>query len=434
MKALNSHIVFIGIGGIGMSAMARHCLRQGKPVFGYDKVRTKLTAELEAEGAIITYEEDLKDYPGWSANETTVVYTPAIPATNVWMIYFQDFNPIKRSEALAVVANAMRCLAVAGTHGKTSTSALLTHILTEAGLDPTAFIGGIMTETGTNYRLGNGPWAVVEADEFDRSFLKLYPEAAAITTVDADHLDIYEDESMLIDAFDSFRAQVTMKVFTPTVMEQTILVGNEGSHAWASAVTPRNGAFYFNLHLAGREIQTELHMPGHHNVSNAVLAASLAHYAGVNLDTIGDAIKSFTGIKRRFEYHLKSPITLIEDYAHHPTEINALLSSVKALYPNDKICLCFQPHLYSRTRDFMDGFAKTLGLADHILLLPIYPARELPIEGITSEVLASKIPIAIVVQKDSLARAVKNTNATVVLVVGAGDIGDLVPEIKAEFT
>ena len=434
MTALNSHMVFIGIGGIGMSAIARHCLRQGKPVFGYDKVRTKLTAELEGEGAIITYEEDLNDYPGWSANETTVVYTPAIPATNVWMIYFQDFNPIKRSEALAIVANAMRCLAVAGTHGKTSTSALLTHILTEAGLDPTAFIGGIMTETGTNYRLGNGPWAVVEADEFDRSFLKLYPEAAAITTVDADHLDIYGDESMLIDAFDSFRAQVTMTVFTPTVMEQTVFVGNEGSHAWASAVTPRNGAFCFNLHLAGEEVQTALHMPGHHNVSNAVLASSLAHYAGVNLDTIGDAIKSFAGIKRRFEYHLASPIALIEDYAHHPTEISALLNSVKALYPEDKICLCFQPHLYSRTRDFMDGFAKTLGLADHILLLPIYPARELPIEGITSEVLAGKIPNAIVVQKDSLARAAKNTNASVVLVVGAGDIGDLVPDLKAEFT
>lgn len=433
MTALNSHMVFIGIGGIGMSALARHSLRQGKPVFGYDKVRTKLTAQLEAEGATITYEEDLNDYPGWSANETTVVYTPAIPVTNVWMVYFQEFNLIKRSEALAVIANAMRCLAVAGTHGKTSTSALLTHILTEAGLDPTAFIGGIMTKTGTNYRLGNGPWAVVEADEFDRSFLKLYPEAAAITTIDADHLDIYGEETMLIDAFDLFRAHVAQEVFTPTAMEKTTLVGNAGSHAWASAVTPRNEAFYFKLHLAGREVQTAIHMPGHHNVSNAVLAASLAHYAGVNLDTIGDALKSFTGIKRRFEYHLKSPITLIEDYAHHPTEISALMSSVKALYPEDKICLCFQPHLYSRTRDFMDGFAKTLGHADQVLLLPIYPAREIPIEGITSEVLASKIPNAIVVQKDSLARAVKDSNASVVLVVGAGDIGDLVPRIKAEF-
>ena len=433
MKTLNSHMVFIGIGGIGMSALARHCLHQGKPVFGYDKVRTELTELLESEGAIITYEENTNSYPGWAPLETTVVFTPAIPASNAWMSFFSSFAPIKRAEALAGIANEKRCLAVAGTHGKTSTSALLTHILAEAGQDPTAFIGGVMSGTKTNYRHGNGPWVVVEADEFDRSFLHLQPEAAGITTIDADHLDIYGHEDILEEAFGAFRNQVTSAVFTPTELENTTAVGTAGSHAWASNIQPENGVFHFTLHLAGESVQTALHMPGHHNVSNAVLAASLAHFAGVPVGTIGDAIQSFAGIRRRFEYHLHQPIALIEDYAHHPTEINALIGSVQALYPNEKICVCFQPHLFSRTRDFMEGFAKALDSADEVLLLPIYPARELPIEGISSEALAAKMSKARVVEKASLITAIKAAQAGVVLMVGAGDIGDLVPKVKVEF-
>ena len=433
MTTLNSHMVFIGIGGIGMSALARHCLRQGKPVFGYDKVRTELTSLLESEGAIITYEENIDHYPGWTPKETTVVFTAAIPKSNAWMSFFAPYMPIKRAEALAGITNEKRCLAVAGTHGKTSTSALLTHILTEAGQDPTAFIGGIMSGTETNYRLGNGPWVVVEADEFDRSFLHLHPEAAGITTIDADHLDIYGHEDALAEAFAAFREQVSSFVFTPSGLENTTVVGTEGSHAWASDIQPENGAFRFTLHLAGESVKTAMYMPGHHNVANAVLAASLAHFAGVPVGTIAEAIESFTGIRRRFEYHLHQPVALIEDYAHHPTEINALITSVQALYPNEKICLCFQPHLFSRPRDFMDGFAQALDRADEVLLLPIYPARELPLEGITSEALAAKMSKARVVEKEALAGVAKAADSAVVLVVGAGDIGDLVPMIKAEF-
>jgi len=433
MTALNSHMVFIGIGGIGMSALARHCLRQGKPVFGYDKVRTELTTSLESEGAIITYEENIDSYPGWAPKDTTVVYTPAIPKSNAWISFFASFSPIKRAQALAGIAHNKRCLAVAGTHGKTSTSALLTHILTEAGEDPTAFIGGIMSATKTNYRLGNGQWIVVEADEFDRSFLHLHPEAAAITTIDADHLDTYEHENSLKEAFGTFRGQVSSSVFTPTSLKDTILIGSPGSHAWASEINPENGAFHFTLNLAGEAVQTALYMPGHHNVTNAVLAASLAHFAGVPVGKIGQAIQNFAGIRRRFEYHLHQPITLIEDYAHHPTEINALVRSIKALYPEEKICLCFQPHLYSRTRDFMDGFAEALDRADKVFLLPIYPAREKPIEGISSHALAAKMKHARVVEKKHLAASIKVSQPEVVLIVGAGDIGDLVPIIKAEF-
>lgn len=433
MKGFKEHIVFIGIGGIGMSALARHCLDSGKSVFGYDKVRTDLTDLLVSEGARITYAETFDDYPGWSPNETTVIYTPAIPKSNAWMSFFASYEPIKRAHALALIANEKRCLAVAGTHGKTSTSALLTHILTHAGLDPTAFIGGIMSETGSNHRIGGGPWVVVEADEFDRSFLNLYPEAAAITTIDADHLDIYNDENALINAFEAFRDQVSSAVFSPTALQKVTTVGEEGSHAWASNIKPKNGAFDFILHLDGEEVQTSIHMPGHHNVSNAVLAASLAHYTGVKPLIIGAAIKSFRGIHRRFEYHLKQPIALIEDYAHHPTEIKALLKSIKALYPKEKICICFQPHLFSRTRDFMEDFATALDTADKVLLLPIYPARERAIEGITSTVLAGKMNNADVVEKESIAETVVATKAGVILVVGAGDIGDLVPEIKAQY-
>ena len=433
MMALNSHMVFIGIGGIGMSALARHCLLQGKPVFGYDKVRTELTALLESEGAIITYEENIDSYPGWGPKDTTVVYTPAIPESNTWMSFFATFTPIKRAQALANIANEKRCLAVAGTHGKTSTSALLTHILTEAGQDPTAFIGGIMSGTKTNYRLGNSPWVVVEADEFDRSFLHLQPEAAGITTIDADHLDIYGHEEALAEAFTAFRKQVSSSVFTATGLENTTAICTAGSHAWASYVHPENGAFHFILNLAGESVQTALHMPGHHNVSNAILAASLAHFTGVPLGIIGQAIESFEGIQRRFEYHLHEPIALIEDYAHHPTEINALIGSVEDLYPNEKICLCFQPHLFSRTRDFMDGFAESLNRAGQVLLLPIYPARESPVEGITSEALAAKMNNATVVEKEELVTAIKAAKPDVVLIVGAGDIGDLVPTIKAKF-
>ena len=425
--------MFLGIGGIGMSAIARHYLNKGVPVFGYDKVRTKLTDELAEEGAIITYEDDVNDYPGWAAEHTTVIYTPAMPEDLGWLEFFNDFGMIKRAEALGLLANSARCLAIAGTHGKTSTSAMLLHILTVAGEDPTGFIGGIMSESGTNYRLGEGPWVVVEADEFDRSFMNLHPEAAAVTTVDADHLDIYGDAGELTRAFEAFVAQVSGPTFTGADIKPSESVLGTGAKVHAKDVRPANGAYEFTLVVDGTEHATSLKMPGAHNVYNATLAAALAQYAGVDGAKIAEALSSFKGIKRRFEFHCEEPV-IIEDYAHHPTELEALLDSVDALYPEKNIVLVFQPHLYSRTRDFMSGFQAQLARATKTVLLPIYPAREAPIPGVTSAALAEKIPHAEVVEKDVLAGRVKALEPEVVLMVGAGDIGDLVGPLKAELT
>lgn len=425
--------MFLGIGGIGMSAIARHYLNKGVPVFGYDKVRTKLTDELAAEGAIITYKDDADDYPGWAAEHTTVIYTPAIPQGLGWLEFFKDFGMIKRAEALGLLANSARCLAIAGTHGKTSTSAMLLHILTVAGEDPTGFIGGIMSESGTNYRLGEGPWVVVEADEFDRSFMHLHPEAAAVTTVDADHLDIYGDAGELTRTFEAFLGQVSGPTFTGANLQPSESVLGEGAKVHAKDVRPAHGAYEFSLVVDGVEHPTSLKMPGAHNVYNATLAGALAHYAGVDGAKIAAALSSFKGIKRRFEFHSEQPV-IIEDYAHHPTELEALLDSVDALYPEKKIVLVFQPHLYSRTRDFLSGFQAQLARATKTVLLPIYPAREAPIQGVTSAALAEKIPYAEVVEKDVLAGRIKALNPEVVLMVGAGDIGDLVEPLKAELT
>ena len=416
-----------------MSALARHYLRSGTPVFGYDKVETELTQALEREGAIICYDERLDRYPGWPPEETTVIYTPALPPSLSWMHYFKPFGMIKRAEALGQIANQGRGLAVAGTHGKTSTSAILVHILTESGLDPTAFIGGIMSNSGTNYRLGNSDLVVVEADEFDRSFLHLHPHAAAITTTDADHLDIYSDPEDLLQTFAAFRDQNSGPTFTATGLEGCTPVGTPGTHAWAENIRPEQGAYAFDLHLGERSEPTKLHMPGRHNVSNAVLAASLAHHVGASLEQIAGALPSFQGIKRRFEFHSFEPKVIIEDYAHHPTELAALMDSVNELYPEGKVAMVFQPHLYSRTRDFMDGFKNELSRADQCYILPIYPARELPISGITSDVLAAGISGAEVVQKEDLVSTLKAYDPAVILMVGAGDIGQWVAPVKTEF-
>ena len=431
MSNTQEHIVFLGIGGIGMSAIARHYLRLGVPVFGYDKVPTPLTDALIAEGAILCFDENTAHYPGWDASTTTLIFTPALPNSLLWFDFFKDFRCIKRAEALGQIAQSGRCLAVAGTHGKTSTSAILLHVLTEAGLDPTAFIGGILTDSGTNYRLGNSDLIIVEADEFDRSFLHLHPWAAAVTTTDEDHLDIYGDGGALLETFDAFVGQVSGPTFTATALQHTTRVGSNGTHCWASDTRPNQGAYHFTLHLGGEQHPTSLQMPGRHNIYNAVLAASLAHEAGASAAQIAAALPSFQGIKRRFEFHLHRPVVLIEDYAHHPTELEALLDSIDELYPTGKVTIVFQPHLFSRTRDFMEGFKNQLSRAEHCLLLPIYPARELPIEGVSSEVLAAGISGAAVVQKDDLPRTLLEANSDVVLLVGAGDIGHLVAPVKA---
>ena len=414
-----------------MSALARHFLHQNIPVFGFDRTKTELTEALEKEGALLCYTEDTSAYPGWSEAETTVIYTPAIASTHPWRLFFEAYEPIKRAAALGQLTKGYKTLAVAGTHGKTSTSAILTHLLTSAGLDPTAFIGGILSSSRTNYRLGNGPWMIVEADEFDRSFLHLHPTAAAITTTDADHLDIYDDETDLNNTFDAFIQQVEGPTFTATSLKNTTAVDSAGSHAFATDVRAHEGAYAFTLHLGNEKFETKLFMPGKHNVYNAVLAAALAHYAGLSLEQIAAALPTFEGIKRRFEYHLKGKTTLIEDYAHHPTELEALIDSLDEMYPEKDILLCFQPHLYSRTRDFFDGFITQLKRVHRCILLPIYAAREHPIEGIHSTAIAAQIPGAKTCDLEALPQAVFAANYDVVLVVGAGDIGDTVPQLKA---
>ena len=414
-----------------MSALARHFLHQNIPVFGFDRTKTELTEALEKEGALLCYTEDTSAYPGWSEAETTVIYTPAIASTHPWRLFFEAYEPIKRAAALGQLTKGYKTLAVAGTHGKTSTSAILTHLLTSAGLDPTAFIGGILSSSRTNYRLGNGPWMIVEADEFDRSFLHLHPTAAAITTTDADHLDIYDDETDLNNTFDAFIQQVEGPTFTATSLKNTTAVDSAGSHAFATDIRANEGAYAFTLHLGNEKFETKLFMPGKHNVYNAVLAAALAHYAGLSLEQIAAALPTFEGIKRRFEYHLKGKTTLIEDYAHHPTELEALIDSLDEMYPEKDILLCFQPHLYSRTRDFFDGFITQLKRVHRCILLPIYAAREHPIEGIHSTAIAAQIPGAKTCDLEALPQAVFAANYDVVLVVGAGDIGDTVPQLKA---
>ena len=414
-----------------MSALARHFLHQNIPVFGFDRTKTELTVALEKEGALLCYTEDTSAYPGWSEAETTVIYTPAIASTHPWRLFFEAYEPIKRAAALGQLTKGYKTLAVAGTHGKTSTSAILTHLLASAGQDPTAFIGGILSSSRTNYRLGNGPWMIVEADEFDRSFLHLHPTAAAITTTDADHLDIYDDETDLNNTFDAFIQQVEGPTFTATSLKNTTAVGSADSHAFATDIRAHEGAYAFTLHLGNDKFETKLFMPGKHNVYNAVLAAALAHHAGLSLERIAAALPTFEGIKRRFEYHLKGKTTLIEDYAHHPTELEALIDSLDEMYPEKDILLCFQPHLYSRTRDFFDGFITQLKRVHRCILLPIYSAREHPIEGIHSTSLAAQIPGAKTCDLEALSQAVFAENYGVVLIVGAGDIGDTVPQLKA---
>ena len=414
-----------------MSALARHFLHQNIPVFGFDRTKTELTEALEKEGALLCYTEDTSTYPGWSEAETTVIYTPAIASTHPWRLFFEAYQPIKRAAALGLITHGHKTLAVAGTHGKTTTSAILTHLLTSAGLDPTAFIGGILSSSGTNYRLGNGPWMIVEADEFDRSFLHLHPTAAAITTTDADHLDIYDDEADLNNTFDAFVQQVEGPTFTGTDLKKTTAVGSTGNHCFATNIHANQGAYSFTLHHGNDLLETKLFTPGKHNIYNAVLAAALARHAGVSLEQIAAALPTFEGIQRRFEYHMKGVTTLIEDYAHHPTELKALIDSLHEMYPEENILLCFQPHLYSRTRDFFDGFVTQLKRVQRCILLPIYAAREHPIEGVHSAALAAQIPGSKICTLEALPKAVLKENCDVVLIVGAGDIGDSIPQLKA---
>ena len=440
------NIYFIGIGGIGMSGLARYFHHLGYHVNGYDKTETALTSELIAEGIDIIFSDSESLVPEVFLDEvkdTLVIYTPAIPKDSTIVKAFTDAGHIlhKRAEVLGFLSASKFTIAVAGTHGKTTTSTLVAHILTDSGFPCSAFLGGISLNYNSNVLFSSSNLMVVEADEFDRSFLTLHPNVAIVTSMDADHLDIYGDHQQLIDSFRLFIDQVNPEG-TRIIRQGLDLPTTESygmdSHAdiYASNIQIRDTKFYFDYHQ-GAEIISDIRigLPGRHNIENAVAAIAAAKACGVPNKAIKAALGNFKGIKRRFQYVVKSPDHIyIDDYAHHPKELEACFEAVKSIYPDRKLTVLFQPHLFSRTRDFVEGFASVLSSKgiDKLILLPIYPAREQPIEGVTSEWLLDKIESSnkeLLAAGDAL-KYLEDARPELVLTVGAGDIDRLINPIK----
>ncbi|QNM84387.1 UDP-N-acetylmuramate--L-alanine ligase [Polaribacter pectinis] len=438
MNLKNIHnVYFVGIGGIGMSAIARYFAANGKQVAGYDKTPSKIISDLEELGVEIHFEDALKNIPISFLNKekTLVVYTPAVPKNHTELNYFLDnkFTVLKRSEILGKITETTFCLAVAGTHGKTTTSAILGHIMNT--VNATSFLGGIAENYNSNLILGEDKVSVVEADEFDRSFLNLSPNIACVTSMDADHLDIYGNPEALQESFIDFSQRVssTLIVAKGLPLKGLTYAINEDADYRAFNLKIESGKYIFDVQTPISEIKNiEFHLPGKHNVMNALAALSMADVYGISLESIKESLSTFKGVKRRFSYKIKtSDFVLIDDYAHHPTEINAVENSVREMYPNEKVLVVFQPHLFSRTRDFVDDFSGALSKFDEILLLDIYPAREEPIPGVNSEWLLNKINNSQkkLVQKNNLLKDIKNSSAKVVVMLGAGDIGVLINEV-----
>ncbi len=436
------NVFFIGIGGIGMSAIARYFHRLGKNVAGYDKTRTHLTDELEAEGIAIHFEDNLEliSKAFFDKEETLVVITPAIPKNHSEWNYFieNNFEIKKRAEVLGLITENSFCFAVSGTHGKTTTSSMLAHILFQNKVDVTSFLGGVLENYNSNL-VGEGKTVtVVEADEFDRSFLHLHPNIACVISNDADHLDIYGTNDEIKKSFQEFADKVSDKenlfVADHVAIEGTKVGINSNTNIVAENLKIENGMRVFDLRFEDETIKDiHLQMPGEHNVLNASLAISMARKYGLTADQIKDALATFSGVRRRFSFKVRTEkCVFIDDYAHHPTEINAVYDAVRELYPNKKIVAVFQPHLFSRTNDFMDDFATSLSKFDEIYLLDIYPARELPMEGVTSQVLLDKMKNEnkFLISKEQLIQFVSETNEEVLVTIGAGDIGEMVDEIK----
>ncbi len=426
---------FVGIGGIGMSALARYFKMQGKTVFGYDKTSTDLTDELIVEGIPVTFIDEISEIQNeiLSKKNVLVVYTPAIPKANKILNYFfsKEFSIMKRAELLGEVSKHTLCLAVAGTHGKTTTSAILGHLLAECNMPVTAFLGGIAENYNSNFIYKGSEITVVEADEFDRSFLQLRPDIACVTSMDADHLDIYGDAAEIENAFRTFAGLVEKdeNVFIKNDLPldgMTVAIEEEADYE-AQNVKIKDGSYIFDLKTPNRTLENlTFHLPGHHNLTNAIMALGMAILAGSPTDCLPKALASFKGVKRRFSYKIKTDeLILIDDYAHHPTEIDALFQAVDEMYPKDHKQIVFQPHLFSRTRDFATGFAKSLSQFDEVVLLDIYPAREEPIEGITSEWLLNQLDVQNkrVVFKSALPEVLLESKCRIKLLVGAGDIG-----------
>ena len=435
------NVYFIGIGGIGMSALARYFKAIGKNVSGYDKTETELTTELIESGIDIHFKDEISLIPtDYYIENTLVVITPAVPKTHSQWNYFleRDFVVKKRAEVLGLITKDTFCFAVAGTHGKTTTSSILGHILYQSGADVTSFLGGIVENYNSNL-IGTGKTiTVVEADEFDRSFLHLYPNIACVTSMDADHLDIYGDSAAIEASFLEFANKINDKsqlfIAKNLDLEGVTVAVNENADFKAFNVRIDNGNYVFDVQTPS-EIISDLQfgLPGKHNLSNALMALAMSKTFGTSNKDIAAALKSFKGIKRRFSYQIKEAnLVYIDDYAHHPTEIDAVFQAVSELYPNQKVLAIFQPHLFSRTKDFADGFAKSLSQFDEVLLLDIYPARELPIEGITSNWLLDQMTNdhKKVVSKSDLIAEILKSEAKIIVTIGAGDIGELVPSIK----
>lgn len=459
MSFKNLHSVyFLGIGGIGMSALARWFHREGYGVFGYDKTPSPLIDDLIAEGIQIGFEDQLEAIPEGilaDKSKTLIIWTPAVPKDSKLLNYFQQqgFELKKRSEVLGDLSEAYYSIAVAGTHGKTTTSSMITHIFKSSGRSIIAFLGGITQNYQSNlvmHQQKGDALMVVEADEFDRSFLRLSPNEAVITSVDADHLDIYGDENHLLDGFKEFikrlkkkgrlyiqqgAAQKIGEADLPKKRVSMYGLRSEGIHA--ENIQARPGSFVFDYIGKNLEIKgLELFIPGFHNVENALVAIGIALTHGISPDQIREALKTFKGVKRRFEIHVnEGGKVFIDDYAHHPEEIRAFLSSVRAMFPAKHLTVVFQPHLFSRTRDFAPQFAESLSLADEVILLEIYPARELPIAGVNSSMLLEGIQAQTkqVLAKSELLEYLESRNPELLVTIGAGDIDRLVPEI-ASFT
>lgn len=452
-------VYFLGIGGIGMSALARYFKSQSKFVMGYDRTSTALTTELQMEGIDVHFDDNSMEIPHLvrlgDKSKILVVYTPAIPKDCHELNWLSEngFTIMKRSQVLGLITEHTKTIAIAGTHGKTTTSSLVAHILTDSGIGCNAFLGGITSNYNSNLLLcPTSEWTVVEADEYDRSFLTLSPTISAITSMDADHLDIYGSLEYMHESFNLFARKLNsngtlyFKKGLPVKTENVpftwkqYAIDKEADFR-ADHIRIENGSYFFDLvvsessayHHYNDELKNlELGLPGRHNVENAVVACAIALQVGVCPSKIRKALANFRGVKRRFEYRLKrSDLIIIDDYAHHPEELRACISSVKELYPNSRITGVFQPHLYSRTRDFADEFAQSLSLLDDIILLPIYPAREQPMPGIDSQMLLDKISKSSknLVEKSELLAELKRKKREVILLLGAGDIDALVPQV-----
>lgn len=444
-------VYFLGIGGIGMSALARYFAGQGIPVSGYDRTETPLTAALENEGIDVHYTDDPSLMPAdLHPDNSLIVYTPAVPASHSELNTLIDrgFRIYKRAAVLGIICNSQRAIAIAGTHGKTSVTTMTAHIMKTSAVGCSAFLGGISKNYQSNLLTDSGGsnWVVAEADEFDRSFLQLTPELAVVTSMDADHLDVYGTHEKVIESFTLFAGQIRpggALVVKKGLPLDNISSGNYRKYTYSIAgdadfcaenITLKEGYYEFNLKTPdGRIDQLVLNYPGRLNVENAVAASAVSLLAGVSPDDVRKALATYTGVKRRFDIHLKNEkYLLIDDYAHHPEELRATISSVRELYPDKTITGVFQPHLYSRTRDFAAGFASSLDLLDEIVLLEIYPARELPIEGVSSELIFNQLTKKKkqLCRRSELVGLAASFKPGVVIMMGAGDIEGLVEPVK----